>query len=470
MLSKSEFLRFRECEKSFWLKARKPDAIDWPAPPAFVQMLMRDGYAVEREVEALVANWPAPENYSFQHEFEAGGLHARADLVRWFSDGSIDLYEIKGSTSMKQEPGRDYIADAGFQLLAARAAGYTVGKVFLIHVNGAYVRQGPIDPAALVAVVDVTQDVHARLQEVETSVAAALALLDQDTINEDGCTCVDFGSADRRCASFDYFNNGIPEQSIYLLPRIRADKIAKFRAEGRIALIDVREDELSDGQKPVWRAARQGAPIVNLAAIGAFLSGFQQPLHFYDFETFGSAVPAAEGHKPFGGMPVQYSLHILDGDVLSHFEYLTADHGQQRKLIEHMEASFGAVGTIICWNKSTEMACNRRMAELHPEKTAFLEGLNARTVDLMDPFKQDYVDIRFEGSTSIKKVLPVLCPELEYDQSAVHDGTGAMEAWLKMIETADNEERSRCSAELLSYCRLDTLAMVEIYKKLASLA
>jgi hypothetical protein len=134
-----------------------------------------------------------------------------------------------------------------------------------------------------------------------------------------------------------------------------------------------------------------------------------------------------------------------------------------------MEASFVGTGTIISWNKSFENSCNTRMAKLLPDKAKFLLGLNERTVDLMDPFKSDYVDIRFKGSTSIKKVLPVLCPALSYDDEAVHDGAGAMEAWLQMIGSEDETEHARLAGELRAYCGLDTLAMVEIYRLLASI-
>ncbi len=106
------------------------------------------------------------------------------------------------------------------------------------------------------------------------------------------------------------------------------------------------------------------------------------------------------------------------------------------------------------------------MGKLCLDHAEFLEALNERTVDLMVPFKADYVHPGFEGSTSIKKVLPVLCPDLAYPQEAVHDGTGAMQAWQTMIETSDGMERSRLREELLEYCKLDTLAMLRIFKVL----
>lgn len=470
MLNKSQFLDFRHCAKSFWLKARRPDAIPWPAPSAFDRMLMKDGYAVEREVRRLIATWPDADQYEFQCVFETGDLHARADVIRRLPSGAIDIYEIKRSTSIKVTGDKDHIGDVGFQVHTARAAGHDVRSAHLIHLNSEYVRGEEIVAEDLLIVADVSAEVKARLPEIGVAIAEALELLAQDAIDEEGCSCVDFGSIDKRCAAFDHFNRGIPELSIYLLPRISAKKIAQFRAEGRLALAALRPDELTASQIPVHKAAITGEPHINTAAIHGFLKGFEWPLHFYDFETFGSAVPFAKAHGPFQQMPVQYSLHRLHADEsLEHFEYLTTSHGEQRALVEHMEASFGGKGTIVSWNKSFENSCNIRMGKLLPEKTEFLLGLNERTVDLMDLFKADYVDIRFQGSTSIKKVLPVLCPALRYEEDAVHDGAGAMEAWLHMTEAEDGAERTRLAGELRAYCGLDTLAMVEIYKVIAAI-
>ena len=108
------------------------------------------------------------------------------------------------------------------------------------------------------------------------------------------------------------------------------------------------------------------------------------------------------------------------------------------------------------------------MASLFPEYADFLTDLNGRMVDLEDVFKGDYVDARFDGLTSIKKVLPVICPELSYEVLDVQDGASAMDAWQKMIGS-DAQEASRIAHALLIYCELDTLAMVEIYRFLVRL-
>jgi hypothetical protein len=90
-------------------------------------------------------------------------------------------------------------------------------------------------------------------------------------------------------------------------------------------------------------------------------------------------------------------------------------------------------------------------------------------VDLEDLFKEGYVNIKFQGSTSIKKVLPVLVPELDYAGMDVASGTDAMEAWRRLVNLPPGEEKDELYRKMLAYCELDTLAMVRIFKLMQEL-
>jgi hypothetical protein len=129
------------------------------------------------------------------------------------------------------------------------------------------------------------------------------------------------------------------------------------------------------------------------------------------------------------------------------------------------------------------------MAQLYPEYADFLLGLNERIYDLADSFKKGwYVHPDFRGSWSIKNILPVLVEDLTYDGLAIAKGDQAMLAWWKMVygdaSTTDvavgestpvrklrigaklNKDETDIAKSLLQYCKLDTWAMVEIWKKL----
>ena len=135
-------------------------------------------------------------------------------------------------------------------------------------------------------------------------------------------------------------------------------------------------------------------------------------------------------------------------------------------MIEQLENIIGSEGNIVAWHKTFENQRNEEFAKAYPEKAEFLLDLVERTIDLEDIFKGGYVDIAFGGSTSIKKVLPVIVPDLTYEGLRVANGTDAMVAFEEMLTLSPGTKRDKLRAEMLRYCELDTLAMVRIFEKM----
>lgn len=99
--------------------------------------------------------------------------------------------------------------------------------------------------------------------------------------------------------------------------------------------------------------------------------------------------------------------------------------------------------------------------------------MNSRHYDLALIFqKQWYAHPDFKGSYSIKKVLPVLVPELSYKEMEVGEGATAMATWKRLVseEGMDDLEKSRLREAMLRYCEMDTFAMVKIWQYLSQLA
>ncbi|ADM09275.1 hypothetical protein PB2503_06022 [Parvularcula bermudensis HTCC2503] len=468
-LTKSDFISFLQCPKSFWLLKRHPDDYPHGEFSAFLQKITREGYEVERYVREFLGT-DAGRAISFQRVFETeDGLFARADAFEETADGRFILYEIKSSTSVKTDAAHNHFKDACFQKICAQRAGQQIDAVFIVHLNGEYVRDGDIDPALMLTFVDETDRVAAIEDETAAEIDQALALLAQEELDQAGCLCL-YKSRTHHCDTFALFNPDIPKPSIYSLPRLSEKKRTELVNEGVFDVLDIGASfQLTPNQSVVVTAAQEGTPVVDVGAIRAFLSEWQFPLYFFDYETYASAVPMIDRTSPHKHFPVQYSLHVLREDgTLEHHEYLEREARLPDRLLAKLSGEIGPEGSIVSWHASFEKTRNREMAELLPAFADFLIDVNERTVDLEDAFKTSYVDARFDGSTSIKKVLPVLCPELSYEGMGVQDGASAMDAWEKMIR-AEGEEADQIAKSLLSYCELDTLAMVEIYKFLAAL-
>ena len=78
-LTKSDFISFLQCPKSFWLLKRHPDDFPHGEFSAFLQKITREGYVVERYVREFFGA-DADRAVSFQRVFEIeDGLFARAD-------------------------------------------------------------------------------------------------------------------------------------------------------------------------------------------------------------------------------------------------------------------------------------------------------------------------------------------------------------------------------------------------------
>jgi hypothetical protein len=190
-----------------------------------------------------------------------------------------------------------------------------------------------------------------------------------------------------------------------------------------------------------------------------------------DYETFPAAIPRFNGFSPYQQIPFQYSLHVLEapGNELEHLQFLfTESSDPSRDLAESLQQNIGATGSVIVWNKSFECGINEALGSRMLLAKSFLQSVNDRVFDLMDIFKKQYfVHKDFRGSTSIKRVLPVLAPELSYKDLEIHEGGTASQSWNKLTTSDMNEEEKRKIAEnLRKYCERDTYAMYVIWKHL----
>ena len=131
--------------------------------------------------------------------------------------------------------------------------------------------------------------------------------------------------------------------------------------------------------------------------------------------------------------------------------------------------SEGPAGTVIAYYAVFEKKVIQGLAGLFPDLADELLSALPRFWDLLDIFKKYYRHPGFLGSNSLKSVLPVLVPEMSYAGLDVQNGPEAQLAWNALIaDETPAEEKERIEEGLRFYCRQDTMAMVEIYRRLIS--
>jgi hypothetical protein len=467
-LSKTDFIQYLNCPKSLWILKREPEKYPHGEFSAFLKKLVREGYEVENLARQFLTQ-ETGRNVKFQVEYRTNdGLYARVDAVEVTSEGKTILFEVKSSTDVDRGDGRSHIKDACFQKVCAERSGQKIDGVYLVHLNGHYIRGNDLDLSSLLVFHDISNDVSSIENETTSEIDAALKFLAND-LDKSGCSCIN-KSRSNHCDTFYIFNPHVPRPSIFSIPRINEIKRTELLSAGITDLKGIPDTfSLSDKQQLLVQAAKCNAPQINLGRIKAFLSSLVFPLHFFDYETFSPAIPKIMGTKPWQHIPVQYSVHILDEKgSLTHHEFLARELCPPLELIEQMERHFQPTGTVLSWHASFESTRNREMAKAFPAKADFLNDVNERMVDLEKVFINDYIDVKFEGYSSIKKVLPVICPNLNYKDLEVQEGGSAMEAWERMV-SSQQAEADKIAQALLQYCERDTYAMVEIYRFLNQL-
>ncbi|MCK5327465.1 MAG: DUF2779 domain-containing protein, partial [Candidatus Latescibacteria bacterium] len=130
----------------------------------------------------------------------------------------------------------------------------------------------------------------------------------------------------------------------------------------------------------------------------------------------------------------------------------------------------GEKGSIIAYSPFEKTIINK-LSEHFPELSPDLLALIDRIVDLEAILRKHFYHPDFHGSTSIKKTLPVLVPDMSYDGLEIANGDTAMSAFALMAQGHYGDgEIDTIRKNLLDYCRQDTLAMVRLHERLLEYA
>jgi hypothetical protein len=130
----------------------------------------------------------------------------------------------------------------------------------------------------------------------------------------------------------------------------------------------------------------------------------------------------------------------------------------------------GTTGSI-CTYTGYEQGVLAGLADALPNLRHDLLRVCTRLWDLHPIIKAHYYHPGFNGSYSIKAVLPAVAPHLAYDDLEIREGALASLQFHRMaFGDGDAAEQARLRTALLKYCERDTLAMVEVRRTLVSKA
>lgn len=484
-ISKSQYMMGLQCPKRIWLYNYRKDLI--PPVPQGQQLRFDEGHLVG----ALARNYykggilikfdykqlrQAIEESSrlvkegnkiiYEGAFVFNDVLVRADILKKNNDNSWDLIEVKSTTSVKDE----HAYDTAIQKYVLEGLGFKIKNVKLMRINNKFIKNGEIKPKDFFTMETITADTDIHLQEVEKNLQKFMKILSNEKEPERaiGKHC----SSPYECEFCEHCWKDIPDYSIYDFPHLAWQKTEELKGMGIMKIKDIPDDfPLKPWQQNVLQAEKTHESIIDSKAISKFIKELKYPLYFIDFETIMPSLPLYDGTRPYQQLTFQVSLHIQNeaGGKVEHFEYLGDGKNDPREeLIKFMLKHIKDKGSLVAYNATFEKTRIKELAANFPKYAKALLKLNSRMADIMKPFqKRNYIHPQFQGSYSLKKVLPALVPSMTYKGLDIGDGGDAQTAYLNMLSGKLSEtEIKKIRKDLKIYCGQDTLAMVKILKTL----
>lgn len=409
--------------------------------------------AVAKTREAMDAGEPVLFNAAFSH----GPLRIRIDILERTAPDHYRVWEVKAGTSVEK-----YVPDLTVHIFALRALGHSVepGMIVLDKKSkwGAetYFRR-----------VDCSQSVEDRIPKIRNRYDELLHALENETPPE-----VPMKRMCGRCSFLRTCWPSLPERSIFDLYQgdggwEAVDKLIKR------GVFDMESLPLSGSyntiQKRQIRSVREGRAVVAGSPAQSLRRAVAYPIFFLDFESTAPPIPAFVQQRPYDLVPFQWSCHVQrrQGGPIEHHDFLWEREGDpRRELTESLLFLLGSEGTIVVYSDFEERVV-RRMGEVFPDLRKPLERVSKRILDLLRVILRHYYHPDFRGSFSIKNVLPIMVPGIDYADLGVADGMEAILAYNRLqTEALTEEEREELTHDLREYCKLDTMAMVEIFRVL----
>ena len=426
-LTKTKILYGHQCQKRLWFHCNLSAGERQPFSLS-AQRLIRQGREVERHARekfpngktvpidsetALAETQSLMESGAdclFQAAFAADGILVRCDILRKNGD-KWDIVEVKSSTKVKDE----HIEDLAVQWHVLESAGIPLANAFLMLVNSSGDCVYP-DLSDLIWEADITADVRESANTIAGFLSECEKTLDMKTAPDIqiGKHC----SSPQECPFIDKCWERIPTHSFDTIPRLGWAKKEDLIARGKLHAADA-DVKLTENQRRYVGMVQSGRQIIDRERIRARLSELAFPVHFLDFETLNPAIPRFDGMRPYGQFPFQFSCHILRnaGGEAEHREYLHPDTSDPRRpLLSALLNCLGEAGSVVVYHKAMEAGVLEKglcgIADQGQENR--LRAIQEQLWDLENVFKDDYLDPKFLGSTSMKRILPVIAPDMAY--------------------------------------------------------
>ena len=441
-------------DKLLMLEGRNIHKSSWQLFPQAVNAQKSEIKTSEEYTRQLIED--SQNKIIFEASFVADGFSVRTDILQRAENGTWHLYEIKSGSKYKVK----YAEDMAFSSMVLAKAGIKVEKMTLMHLSKNY-RIG-MDISELFNSLDCTEKVEAKFHDFMSVSEKAFEEIESDAMPQPYLkrSC-------KNCPVFDTCMGKDIKNHIFDLPRLSIPAIEELVAMGADTIDKVPEDfELTEMQKIVSSCALTGKTYIS-DNLKSELDAIKEPYYYLDFESVTMVMPLYADIAPHTQLLTQFSIDMADkdGNIVKHFEYI-ADHKKdcRREIAEKLIESLEEEGSIITYSNFEKIGIGK-LTGLFPDLRVDLNKIIDRIVDFEIIVRKNYYDLNFHGRSSIKKVLPVMIPEMNYKGLEIGEGGDAAAAFAFMaMGLYDEEKIAETKKNLLKYCGQDTYAMVKMHQ------
>jgi CRISPR/Cas system-associated exonuclease Cas4 (RecB family) len=392
----------------------------------------------------------------YDMSFVTDGFYAKPDILKKLEDNSWHLFEVKSGSRYKSK----YTNDISFNMMVLSKLSITVSKTSALYLSSDY--HIGMDPSNLFTELDCCEKVEIKVQEFLSTADKASKDLESEIMPPPFLKryC-------KNCPIFDVCIGKDVKKHIFDLPRLSIFQMDQLIAMGADTIDKVPDDfELTERQKIVKNCVLTNTRYIS-DDLKTDLENIKQPFYYLDFESVTTIMPLYPNISPHTQILTQFSLDKADdsGNILKHYEYIADQTRDCRKdIAEKLIAYLDKEGSIIAYANAERIIISK-LALLFPELSEKLNKIIERIVDLELIIRKNYYDINFHGRTSIKKILPVLIPDMSYDSLDIGEGGDASAAFAFMAMGLYDERKIKETKDnLLKYCAQDTLAMIRIHQ------
>ena len=393
----------------------------------------------------------------------------RIDIVRRDDNGKLHLIEIKASARLKPAHQRGM----AWQTYMVESAGYKVASCQIWTVNRNYtLKDSGLNLNQFFTQHDITEGVSERIEKIAEQHQEALKVLPLTSPPS-----VAVGSHCNRPHPCEFkevcmpAEEAPPDDDLLQIPECGLGTRERLLAQGVRKIDDIENlDEFDAHQRRAIIAIQNRGPRGS-KELAQKLTELTYPIHHIDFECYALTIPRFTSMQPFESLPFQFSNHIeyADGHV-EHRTFLYEGRDDPRE--EFTKALLHAVGKkgTLCIYSNYETVAINRLADVFPSIRKELQAIARRTFDLAHLIKHHFYHPEFNGSYSLKSVLPALVGDMGYDGLVIKDGRHAMESYMASIDQEDEAQRQRVFSALHEYCAVDSFALLRIRHELEDFA